>query len=63
MTSGRKLRTYSGMEIFKITTFLISNGRRSVENRHDFWYGPRREDPIAAERRPDPEAEDRALSA
>jgi glycosyltransferase involved in cell wall biosynthesis len=68
LTSGRKLRAYSGAEVFQTMVYLLTNGRRSVETRAglDFWYAPRREDPAALEParpREEPEAEDRALSA
>jgi glycosyltransferase involved in cell wall biosynthesis len=49
LTSGRKLRAYSGREIFRIFGLLISRGSKAVKSREDLWlwYGPRREDPEA----------------
>jgi glycosyltransferase involved in cell wall biosynthesis len=47
LTSGRKLRTYSGLEILRTLVRLGLRGRRSVCDRRDkeIWYGPRRPDP------------------
>lgn len=47
VTSGRKLRAYSGSEILAVLAALASRGRRSVESREglELWYGPRRNDP------------------
>lgn len=47
MTSGRKLRTYSGGEILKIFFWLTVRGRLSTRNQRgmEIWYGPRRPDP------------------
>jgi glycosyltransferase involved in cell wall biosynthesis len=46
-TSGRKLRTYSGGEILRITAGLALSGLPGLRRRDklDFWYGPRRPDP------------------
>ena len=53
-TSGRKLRTHSGREIFGVMARLALTGARSVRRREglDIWYG---------DRRPDPEEESRPL--
>ncbi|HTM58044.1 MAG TPA: glycosyltransferase [Candidatus Udaeobacter sp.] len=55
LTSGRKLRAYSGAEVFQTLMYLLANGRKSVESRAglDFWYAPRREDPLASPVPPD----------
>ena len=47
LSSGRKLRAYSGREILGVLGFLLRRGRRAVESREglEMWYGPRREDP------------------
>ncbi len=47
LTSGRKLRAYSGREILGVLGALLAHGLRSVESRDalDLWYRPRREDP------------------
>lgn len=47
MTSGRKLRTYSGLEILGIMGRFALSGRRVIERRDQMglWYDPRREDP------------------
>jgi glycosyltransferase involved in cell wall biosynthesis len=47
LTSGRKLRAYSGWEILRIMTTLARRGVRGVKSRDamDLWYGPRRDDP------------------
>ncbi|MEZ6243082.1 MAG: glycosyltransferase [Phycisphaerales bacterium] len=46
-TSGRKLRTFSFIELLGATGRLAVLGRRGVSTREslDLWYGPRREDP------------------
>ena len=46
-TSGRKLRTYSGLEILGIMGRFALGGRRMIERRDQMglWYDPRREDP------------------
>jgi glycosyltransferase involved in cell wall biosynthesis len=47
LTSGRKLRTHSGSEIFKGMVRLARRGPQSVRDRQDkdIWYGERRPDP------------------
>lgn len=47
LTSGRKLRAYSGWEILRIMATLLRRGVRGVKSRDDMdlWYGPRRDDP------------------
>ena len=49
ITSGRKLRAYSGLEILHVLGGLVLRGPRSVRTRRglDLWYGARREDPDA----------------
>jgi glycosyltransferase involved in cell wall biosynthesis len=49
ITSGRKLRAYSGLEITCALGRLALLGRRGVVDRQrlDLWYGPRRQDPEA----------------
>ena len=53
MTSGRKLRTYSGLEMLGIVTRAALSGGKMLERRDQMglWYDPRREDP--ALQRPD----------
>lgn len=47
MTSGRKLRTYSTLEILSLVIRgTISPGLRRDRKKLDLWYGPRREDPF-----------------
>lgn len=47
MTSGRKLRAYSGWEVLRIVGRLALRGPKSVRGRRglEMWYGERREDP------------------
>lgn len=47
VTSGRKLRTYSGKEMFGTMIRIALGGRRALRDRRalGMWYGPRREDP------------------
>jgi len=47
LTSGRKVRTYSGGEILKSALRIAFAGRAGVRDRSrlDLWYGPRRPDP------------------
>jgi glycosyltransferase involved in cell wall biosynthesis len=47
VTSARKLRAYSGLEIARSMCLLAVLGRRGVSDRRhlDLWYGPRRADP------------------
>lgn len=47
LTSGRKLRAYSGREMLRVVGFLVSRGARAVASREglEMWYEPRREDP------------------
>ena len=52
LTSGRKLRTYSGWELIRMSARLLFAGRAALGSRSalDLWYAPRRRDP-AGERR------------
>jgi hypothetical protein len=47
LTSGRKVRTYSGGEILKSALRIAFAGRAGVRDRSrlDLWYAPRRPDP------------------
>jgi hypothetical protein len=47
VTSGRKLRAYSGRELLRTLGLLALRGRRGARRREGFemWYGPRRADP------------------
>ena len=47
VTSGRKLRAYSGREILGGLLRLAVGGRKALGRREglDLWYGPRRKDP------------------
>jgi glycosyltransferase involved in cell wall biosynthesis len=47
LTSGRKLRTYSGLEVLGIMTRGALSGGKMVRHRDQMglWYAPRREDP------------------
>jgi glycosyltransferase involved in cell wall biosynthesis len=47
MTSGRKLRSYSALEVLGTLTRLALSGSKSVRRRQglDIWYGERRIDP------------------
>jgi hypothetical protein len=49
LTSGRKLRAYSGRELLGILLRLGLRGRAALNQRHglDIWYGDRRTDPDA----------------
>ena len=49
VTSGRKLRTWSALEVLRLFTSVALRGRRAVESRQglDIWYGERRSDPQA----------------
>lgn len=53
LTSGRKLRTYSGLEVLGIMARGALSGGKMLERRDQMglWYGPRRKDP--ALQRPD----------
>ena len=53
LTSGRKLRTYSGFEVLGIVVRGALSGGRMIKRRDQMglWYDPRREDP--ALQRPD----------
>ena len=53
VTSGRKLRTYSGLEVLGIMVRAALTGGKMLERRDQMglWYDPRREDP--ALQRPD----------
>jgi glycosyltransferase involved in cell wall biosynthesis len=46
VTSGRKVRAYSGWEVFRTMARLGLHGTRAVRSRKhlDFWYGERREE-------------------
>lgn len=46
VTSGRKIRTYSGWEILWKSLAIVLRGRRALRSRErlDIWYGPRRPD-------------------
>jgi len=46
-TSGRKLRTHSGVEVFKILVRLALRGPQAVKQREgmELWYAQRRQDP------------------
>lgn len=45
ITSGRKLRAYSGRELFSILVRMALAGPKGVRQRKDIWYGERRADP------------------
>lgn len=47
LTSGRKLRTYSGLEVLGIAVRYALSGGRMLKRRDQMglWYDPRREDP------------------
>jgi hypothetical protein len=47
LTSGRKLRTYSGLEVLRMMGRMALRGPSAVRQREgmELWYGPRREDP------------------
>ena len=45
ITSGRKVRTYSGRETFGLFARLILSRGKALQRRHDLWYGERRADP------------------
>lgn len=51
VTSGRKLRAYTGREILWMMLRLARGGLRGVRTRDgmELWYGPRREDPGSPE--------------
>ncbi len=66
VTSGRKLRAYSGLEILRAMAGLVRRGPRSVRSRRglEMWYGERREDPDAgAPQEAPPAARDAAADA
>ncbi len=46
-TSGRKLRTWSALEVLRLFARVALRGRRAVEDRQglEIWYGERRKDP------------------
>jgi glycosyltransferase involved in cell wall biosynthesis len=54
-TSGRKLRTYSGLEILAMMARFALRGTRAIRQRPgmELWYGPRREDPQRSAQRQD----------
>lgn len=58
-TSGRKLRMYSGREIFAQTLRIIFSGKRAVGTREKLgiWYDGKRETPMASPIRPPASAE------
>lgn len=47
LTSGRKLRTYSGFEVLRIIGRVALGGRKILQRRDHLghWYDPRRKDP------------------
>lgn len=47
VTSGRKLRTYTGHELLRMLGAMVMRGPQAVKQRDgmDIWYGERREDP------------------
>jgi len=47
LTSGRKLRSYSALEVFRVLSRLALFGRRALRDRRglEIWYGARRDDP------------------
>ncbi len=47
LTSGRKLRTYSGFEVLGIIARAVLSGGNMIKRREQMglWYDPRREDP------------------
>jgi hypothetical protein len=47
ITSGRKLRTYSGLEVLRLIFGLALRGPKAIQQRQgmELWYGPRRDDP------------------
>ena len=47
VTSGRKLRTHTTMEMLTVLASVVWNGPKAVQQRQgmDFWYAERREDP------------------
>ncbi len=47
LTSGRKLRSYSGWEVLRVLSRLAFLGRRALRDRRglEIWYGARRDDP------------------
>jgi glycosyltransferase involved in cell wall biosynthesis len=53
LTSGRKLRTYSGWEVLRLFTGIALAGPKGVQKREglDIWYGERRVDPDASNHR------------
>jgi hypothetical protein len=52
VTSGRKLRAYSGWEILRLLGGLALRGTKGVRDRKrlDIWYGERRPDPASGGR-------------
>lgn len=50
ITSGRKLRTWSALEVLRVFARVALRGRRAVEDRQglEIWYGERRKDPESA---------------
>jgi GT2 family glycosyltransferase len=45
ITSGRKLRAYSGWELLRMMLRMAVAGRKGMRRRLDIWYGERRADP------------------
>jgi hypothetical protein len=47
VTSGRRLRTYSGRELLGLLARLLFSGERGLRTREgkELWYGERRRDP------------------
>jgi hypothetical protein len=50
MTSGRKLRMYSGIQVFRLFAGFVLAGPSALKKREglDVWYSGRREDPDLA---------------
>jgi glycosyltransferase involved in cell wall biosynthesis len=48
ITSGRKVRTYSGLEMLRMLARLMLRPRQAARSRDalDLWYAPRRPDPL-----------------
>lgn len=53
LTSGRKLRTYTGWEVLRLFGGIMLSGPKAVRKREglDIWYGKRRVDPDAPDQR------------
>jgi len=62
ITSGRKLRMYSGKEFLRLFGKFMLSGRKRLKQRDglEVWYGGRRDDPdpiVFSQREPSPEIE------